>query len=86
VLGRGYKAYELPRALLLGARASAGGHTPKELWGSLDNTLRQPICYDVVRKGLVTIEGGHYKMEMRRKATDPTVGELHCLFKGSGAG
>jgi concanavalin A-like lectin/glucanase superfamily protein len=40
--------------------------------------------YDVVRKGYSTTAGGYYKMEIKRKATDPTVGELHCLFKGSG--
>ena len=38
--------------------------------------------YDVVRKGLVTTKGGDYKMEIKR-ASDPTVGELHCVFKGS---
>ena len=41
--------------------------------------------YDVVRKGLVTTEGGDYKMEIKRKHKDPTVGKLHCLFKGTGA-
>jgi hypothetical protein len=40
--------------------------------------------YDVVRKGLVTTEGGDYKMEIKRKFDDPTVGRLHCLFKGTG--
>ena len=40
--------------------------------------------YDVVRKGLVTTEGGDYKMEIKRKHKDPTVGKLHCLFKGTG--
>jgi hypothetical protein len=39
--------------------------------------------YDVVRKGLSTTSGGDYKMEIQR-TTDPTVGKLHCLFKGSG--
>ena len=47
--------------------------------GSLDDD-----SYDVVRKGLVTTEGGDYKMEIKRKHKDPTVGELHCLFKGTG--
>src|ERR687889_2235954 len=37
--------------------------------------------YDIVRKGLVTTTGGDYKMEIKR-AADPTVGKLHCLFKG----
>jgi len=39
--------------------------------------------YDVVRKGLVTTAGGDYKMEIKR-TSGPTVGKLHCLFKGSG--
>ena len=39
--------------------------------------------YDIVRKGLVTTPGGDYKMEIKR-AADPTVGRLHCLFKGDG--
>ncbi len=38
--------------------------------------------YDVVRKGFVTTAGGDYKMEIKRTA-DPTVGRLHCLFRGS---
>jgi hypothetical protein len=39
--------------------------------------------YDIVRKGLVTTPGGDYKMEIKRGA-NPTVGKLHCLFKGDG--
>jgi hypothetical protein len=39
--------------------------------------------YDVVRKGLSTTSGGDYKRE-RKGTSDPTVGRLHCLFKGSG--
>jgi Concanavalin A-like lectin/glucanases superfamily len=39
--------------------------------------------YDIVRKGLSTTSGGDYKMEIQR-TSDPTVGKLHCLFKGSG--
>jgi hypothetical protein len=39
--------------------------------------------YDIVRKGLAGRPGGDYKMEIKR-AADPTVGKLHCLFKGSG--
>src|SRR5919112_21359 len=39
--------------------------------------------YDIVRKGLVTTTGGDYKMEIKR-AANPTVGKLHCLFKGDG--
>jgi hypothetical protein len=39
--------------------------------------------YDIVRKGLAGRPGGDYKMEIKR-AADPTVGKLHCLFKGDG--
>jgi hypothetical protein len=39
--------------------------------------------YDIVRKGLVTTPGGDYKMEIMR-AANPSVGRLHCLFKGTG--
>jgi hypothetical protein len=39
--------------------------------------------YDIIRKGLSTTAGGDYKMEIKRTG-DPTVGRLHCLFKGSG--
>jgi hypothetical protein len=38
--------------------------------------------YDVVRKGFVTTEGGDYKMEIKRIKADPTVGKLHCFFRG----
>ena len=38
--------------------------------------------YDVVRKGLSSTTGGDYKMEVFRRS-DPTVGRLHCLFKGT---
>jgi hypothetical protein len=38
--------------------------------------------YDVVRKGLSSTTGGDYKMEVLRRS-DPTVGRLHCLFKGT---
>jgi hypothetical protein len=40
--------------------------------------------YDIVRKGLHTTPGGDYKMEIERFRTDPTVGRLHCLFRGTG--
>lgn len=40
--------------------------------------------YDVVRKGFVTTSGGDYKLEIVRKSGDASVGQLHCLFKGSG--
>ena len=39
--------------------------------------------YDIVRKGLSATPGGDYKMEIKRTA-NPTVGKLHCLFKGDG--
>jgi hypothetical protein len=39
--------------------------------------------YDVVRKGLSATPGGDYKMEIMG-TSDPTVGKLHCLFKGTG--
>jgi hypothetical protein len=39
--------------------------------------------YDVVRKGLSSTTGGDYKMEIKR-ASNPAVGKLHCLFKGTG--
>jgi hypothetical protein len=39
--------------------------------------------YDIVRKGLAGRPGGDYKMEIKR-AADPTVGKLHCLFQGDG--
>ena len=38
--------------------------------------------YDVVRKGLITTEGGDYKMEIKRVRADPTIGRLHCFFRG----
>jgi hypothetical protein len=37
--------------------------------------------YDLVRKGLTTTAGGDWKMEIKR-ASDPTVGKLNCVFKG----
>jgi hypothetical protein len=39
--------------------------------------------YDVVRKGLSATQGGDYKMEIMG-TSDPTVGQLHCVFKGTG--
>lgn len=38
--------------------------------------------YEVIRKGLVTTKGGDWKMEIKRKGSDATVGKLHCVFKG----
>jgi hypothetical protein len=39
--------------------------------------------YDIVRKGLSWTPGGDYKMEIKG-TSDPTVGKLHCVFKGTG--
>jgi hypothetical protein len=39
--------------------------------------------YDVVRKGLSSPTAGDYKMEVFR-TSNPAVGQLHCLFKGTG--
>ncbi len=39
--------------------------------------------YDVVRKGLSATPGGDYKMEIYT-TSDPTVGQLHCVFNGTG--
>jgi concanavalin A-like lectin/glucanase superfamily protein len=62
--------------------------------GSRDITLRASVkvagaaldddSYDIVRKGYSTTPGGDYKLEILRSSSDPTVGRLHCLFKGSG--
>jgi hypothetical protein len=37
--------------------------------------------YDLVRKGLTTTAGGNWKMEIKR-AADPSIGKLLCVFKG----
>jgi hypothetical protein len=47
------------------------------------NTPMPDDSYDIVRKGLSGTPGGDYKMEIKR-ASNPTVGKLHCLFKGDG--
>ena len=48
-----------------------------------DNThLMDDDSYDVVRKGFVDTLGGDYKMEIKRVKADPTVGKLHCFFRG----
>lgn len=39
--------------------------------------------YDIVRKGYHPTVDGDYKMEIKR-TSDPTVGKLHCLFRGTG--
>ena len=49
----------------------------------VNGTSLDDDSYDVVRKGFVDTPGGDYKMEIKRTA-DPTVGKLHCLFKGTG--
>ena len=38
--------------------------------------------YEVVRKGVVKTAGGEWKMEIKRKGTNATIGQLHCVFKG----
>jgi hypothetical protein len=42
--------------------------------------------YEVVRKGLVNTKGGDWKMEIKRKGSNATIGHLHCVFKGVLAG
>ena len=49
----------------------------------VSGTSMDDDSYDIVRKGYVTTPGGDYKMEIKR-TSGPTVGKLHCLFKGSG--
>jgi hypothetical protein len=52
----------------------------------VDNTHQMDDdSYDVVRKGLVTTDGGDYKMEIKRVKANPTVGKLHCFFRGDQA-
>ena len=50
---------------------------------TVTDTPMDDDSYDIVRKGLSGTPGGDYKMEIKR-AADPTVGRLHCLFKGDG--
>jgi hypothetical protein len=38
--------------------------------------------YDIVRKGFLDTPGGDYKMEIKR-TVDPTIGRLHCFFRGT---
>jgi hypothetical protein len=48
-------------------------------------TVNAPMpddSYDLVRKGYSTTRGGDWKMEIKRKPTNPSVGRLHCVFKG----
>ena len=37
--------------------------------------------YDLVRKGVLNSKGGYWKMEIKR-ASNASVGRLHCVFKG----
>lgn len=38
--------------------------------------------YDIVRKGVTSTKGGHWKMEIKRSGIDSTVGKPLCVFKG----
>jgi hypothetical protein len=49
----------------------------------VNGTSLDDDSYDVVRKGFVTTEGGDYKMEIKRVNADPTIGRLHCFFRGT---
>ncbi len=51
----------------------------------VNGTSLDDDSYDVVRKGFVTTEGGDYKMEIKRIKADPTIGRLHCFFRGTQA-
>ena len=49
----------------------------------VNGTSLDDDSYDIVRKGFVDTPGGDYKMEIKRKSKDdPTVGKLHCFFRG----
>src|SRR5215204_1295213 len=49
----------------------------------VNGTSLDDDSYDVVRKGFITTEGGDYKMEIKRVKVDPTIGRLHCFFRGT---
>jgi hypothetical protein len=49
----------------------------------VNGTSLDDDSYDVVRKGFITTEGGDYKMEIKRVKADPTIGRLHCFFRGT---
>jgi hypothetical protein len=51
---------------------------------TVTDTPMNDDSYDVVRKGLSATPGGDYKMEIMRRTSNPSVGKLHCLFKGTG--
>ena len=38
--------------------------------------------YDLVRKGISATAGGNWKMEINRRDSAPSVGQLRCVFKG----
>ncbi len=49
----------------------------------VSGTSMDDDSYDIVRKGLSSATAGDYKMEVFR-TSNPAVGRLHCLFKGTG--
>jgi hypothetical protein len=49
----------------------------------VNGTSLDDDSYDIVRKGFVDTPGGDYKMEIKRIKADPTVGKLHCFFRGT---
>ena len=51
---------------------------------TVTNTPMNDDSYDIVRKGLSATPGGEYKMEIMQRTSNPSVGRLHCLFKGTG--
>jgi hypothetical protein len=51
---------------------------------TVTDTPMNDDSYDIVRKGLSGTPGGDYKMEIMRRTSNPSVGRLHCLFKGTG--
>ena len=64
--------------------ASLDPGTAKIALSATVRTLDGPMpddSYDLVRKGVVTTKGGYWKMEIKR-SSDPSVGRLHCVFKG----
>jgi hypothetical protein len=72
---------EVPDADSLDPKANDIALTARVRVG-VDNTHQMDDdSYDVVRKGVVSTEGGDYKMEIKR-TPDPTIGRLHCLFRG----
>jgi hypothetical protein len=48
----------------------------------VNGTSLDDDSYDVVRKGFFDTPGGDYKMEIKRVKADPTIGRLHCVFRG----